>query len=916
MFNKKSLLFAAILMPVMVYAGGQADFQSGLDFTGDPTGGQPAAAGKPAGNNAANLSNLVNLFMATKDLGVATGTDKNPNLNSASQSANDLNILKTYMGDNNIAGGPSAITSLNQAGGRGDQKLKFCFDYVNPAKTPTPDPVKLAECTGVNNLSKQFCADYLNPALVPAPDKKIIAECQMKEAAKLAFKNTGFGKNDAIFGPNSQIGQAKKLITDTPQASLVAVVTGAVVSGANGQMCTTVNKVTPPQMTQAICARAAVPDSQACGMVMTPKVILEKYCNAHGGPNNITSGLSSSGSGGWGFAHIEPFYVAGYNGPMKIEYGCGTPSLIDGSVTTIIAKLYTPAGVYPNNNGPLPPLTLEFTPGVSKPWVTGSMGYNIWQCGWSGNCIDNYNAAMFYDGAADTLNVRYLGMSTEYGPETGGDNLVSCKPGTNFLAPSAPYTIPVPQAWSSGNPRVVISWKYPTYYAVKSRCETPGISSMISVPGTVVKAVGTYVPSNNMRNANASAPKVLCPTGYLNYVVSQTNPTCYKIIPGVCPTTAGNSYFSLTPPNPTNLPAGSTANTAPTPSATYCTLQSAINDLHLYTPATHYLGGAGIRNRLIENVVDTCAPLQAQAANGPTGPSGSYTPVTKMTDTCPTTAAQTWNLTPATASFPAECRYQPAVVNANKTTVYSCPNGGVYSTISGLCERQDPGYPAVSSGLYTCPVGDIITGAACPNGGTLQGQSCLYQPYDAAISSSTCATGFQLIVPSGATTGLCYNDPILAQTIFAVDNVNVFDPTNTYACNGADILNGTMCEAAAQTVTCDHQPPSVGSIAQNHYNCPATLAPMKTGIYPITYVLANDLVQAQTCVAQPVTKPASIQRRVCNAPYVYNGATDKCEYQIGDYAATVLNNCSANPGYTYDPATARCFLTPATYPAF
>ena len=45
---KKILLLAALLLPFSIYAGDQSDYQAGIAFTKDPTGGQAANGNQPA----------------------------------------------------------------------------------------------------------------------------------------------------------------------------------------------------------------------------------------------------------------------------------------------------------------------------------------------------------------------------------------------------------------------------------------------------------------------------------------------------------------------------------------------------------------------------------------------------------------------------------------------------------------------------------------------------------------------------------------------------------------------------------------------------------------------------------------------------------------------------------------------------
>ena len=185
---------------------------------------------------------------------------------------------------------------------------------------------------------------------------------------------------------------------------------------------------------------------------------------------------------------------------------------------------------------------------------------------------------------------------------------------------------------------------------------------------------------------------------------------------------------------------------------------------------------------------------------------------------------------------PTVCQFQPAAVAAIATMTYSCPNGGTLDPATKQCERQAPSYAAIASPLYTCPVGDTLQGATCPNGGVMNGQSCLYPAYKAAVASQSCLSGLTLVG------NLCYTDPLLAQTITAANGTTVLNSIKVYSCNGTDVLNGSMCTPAPHTVMCDYQPPSVSSNPLNHYSCPTT---NKTGSHLINYTC---LLYTSRCV--------------------------------------------------------------------
>jgi hypothetical protein len=335
----------------------------------------------------------------------------------------------------------------------------------------------------------------------------------------------------------------------------------------------------------------------------------------------------------------------------------------------------------------------------------------------------------------------------------------------------------------------------------------------------------------------------------------------------------------------------------------YCTLQSAISDLWKAAPLPPYDGGAGIRARLEDKVTDTCAQYQDQSQKGPVAPGGSYPPTTKQVDTCKTDYIL---VTAFSASDPAYCRYQPADVNSIATMTYTCPNGGVVNMSTLKCEVQDPPYAALPAKLYSCETPNTLKDVACPNGGTKSGQTCLYKPTPATIASAICNSGY---TPVG---GLCYNDISLAGTVTAPNGSSVLDSIKTYSCsNGSPV--GAFCAPADQVVACEYQAASVSSYGVDHYSCPTT---NKTGDHFINYAIADNTIKAQACVAFPITKTASLKDRWCDAPYAYNAATDKCEYQMADYNANLLTNCSGNPGYMYNAATGQCYLVPMSYPSF
>jgi hypothetical protein len=880
----KIFLVAILLLPVFANAGGASDYQAGLDFTQDPTGGTTG------GHNAANLQNMIQLFLHNKDLNQSTDANANNKLNTGSTSAQDVNILRQYLQQSNDPNS-TASTSLNEAGGRGDQKKQYCLDYTDSTKTPHPDPVKYAECQGVNELNKHPVRDWV--------------------------ASSGFSKNDAIFSAGSGVGLAKKGIADSPQNQLMALVGVGGGGGASGQQCVTVNKVSPPKTTTGQCTRAAIPDSIPCGVTITPKVFLEKYCNAGGGPFTVESFISGSDGStavvqavlfsstpadtGPSLIKTEPFFSA-HSNYLKIEYTCGTPSLIDGSVTTIIAKLSVPSGTYPRDGGPV---IMEFTPGTSHSRVQGSLGSYWWEScvvggyGCNGNVV-SWVYGLFYDGLSDTVNAFYFGAVRDNATSgTGANPLISCAPGTNFFPAGATYTTTVctqmnyfGECESTGTQ---------TNYAISSRCETPGKASLIEVVPVVTTAspISTFSCSDN-----GCSTGYVCPTGYAYYAPTSVlgvaeeisyYSTCHKISAS-CPLVADDNYVMGGPIVTFDWHTGKLV-----VSNAYCTLQSAIDNLYLYVPVPHYTGNAGVRERLVDSAIDTCASLQAQASPGPAAAGGSYPPVTVTKDTCPTN----WSLIPGSATFPSICQFQPASVPALATATYVCPNGGAYNTTTAQCEYQQSSYPAIGSKLYSCAAGDTLQGA-CPNGGTASGQACLYKPYSANIANRSCLTGFTLVG------NLCYNNPLLAQSILVANGTSVLNSINTFACNGADILNGTMCESAAQIVMCDHQSPSVSSNAISHYSCPIG---NMAGSYNLNYAIADNTVQLQACVAFPITKTASPQSRYCDAPYGYNAATDKCEYQMPDYAGSQVNDCSGSPGFTYDAASHACYQVPAPYPA-
>ena len=123
---KKISLLLVLLFPIIACAAdGAAAYQQGIDHTNNANGGK----------NASNIQNLIQLFILNKNLGATTGADSNADMNNSSQGAADVDVLKTYLQQTNSVTA-TADQSLNQPGGRGDQKKEFCIDYVNPAITP------------------------------------------------------------------------------------------------------------------------------------------------------------------------------------------------------------------------------------------------------------------------------------------------------------------------------------------------------------------------------------------------------------------------------------------------------------------------------------------------------------------------------------------------------------------------------------------------------------------------------------------------------------------------------------------------------------------------------------------------------------------------------------------------------------
>lgn len=864
--KKNLFLLAALLCPIVAIAGSQADYQDGINFTQDPTGGQNG------GKNASNLQNLIQLYLTNKNLDQTTGAQANSNLNSSSQSAQDINILRSYFNSSNSQNA-SASTSLNQSGGRGDQKKQFCRDYIDPVKTPNPDPTKYAECQAVVELDRQRIKEY--------------------RAA------TGFSRSDSIFSAGSQLGQAKKMITDTPQDQLLTVLGVGTSGGGSGQQCVTVNKTSPPQTTQGQCARAAIPDSTPCEQVITPKVFLEKFCNASGGATGSSyiraTPVQVCDVDGWcQTVGTSDAFWSETSSRYQVSYRCG-PKDLNGDVTTIYARVEATFGPKQVGGCGCPGGTryydILFAPGVStNPASFVSTCRDEWHGNWGGCSTFMDHATTWYNGVLDTVFVSDIedGVS-------GVGYLNSCKPGTNFVATSGTWTTKT--CVKKGFKTTCTST---TDHAVPAHCETPSLTSVMSITPTITTASGTWkwiCDKNDNCDWAAS-----CPAGYLpgNITVMPpypTPPTCYMATYTACPIIAQDSWVVKIPPT-----TGYTATGAPNFPNKYCTRQSAINDLWKAAPLPHYDGGAGIRARLKEEVTDTCAQYQNQSPNGPVAAGGSYPPITKTVDTCPTGYEL---ITAFSAADPAYCRYQPPDENSVATVSYTCPNGGTVNTATLQCEIQDPSYSAIASKLYTCPAGDTLKSSTCPNGGTKSGQSCLYKPTAATITSETCDVGYTLL------NHLCYNDISLAATVTAPNGSSVLDSMKTYSCSSG-VLNGAFCEPVAQVVECEHQPPSVPSYGIDHYNCPTT---NMTGSYLISYAIADNTVQNQSCIAFPITKPATLQRRHCNAPYTYNSTTDKCEYQMADYNSTLWKDC-ADTTYTYNATSGVCEKTATPYNAF
>jgi len=84
----------------------------------------------------------------------------------------------------------------------------------------------------------------------------------------------------------------------------------------------------------------------------------------------------------------------------------------------------------------------------------------------------------------------------------------------------------------------------------------------------------------------------------------------------------------------------------------------------------------------------------------------------------------------------------------------------------------------------------------------------------------------------------------------------------------------------------------------------------------ISYAIADNTVQSNSCVAFPVKKPATVSGMTCSPPYLYSATSNKCEYRMADYNSTITKDCSGNPGYTYDAVNNVCFKSQPSYAAF
>jgi len=863
---KKISLLLVLLFPIIACAAdGAAAYQQGIDHTNNANGGK----------NASNIQNLIQLFILNKNLGATTGADSNADMNNSSQGAADVDVLKTYLQQTNSVTA-TADQSLNQPGGRGDQKKEFCIDYVNPAITPSPDKTKYAECQAVNELNKQGIRDYK--------------------------ASSGFSKNDAIFGANSMVGLAKKSITDAPQSDVLTLAGVGGPPGASGQQCVTVNKITPPQLTTAQCARAAIPDSTPCSVNLTPKVILEKYCDASGGAKAPSLMRKD---------YVHPYGDPVTNGVVysyssnryRVDYRCG-PKDMNGDVTTIYANISVlfsstlgywggckcGASVWPKA------YDLLITPGVTtdKVSVTTTCA-GRWRGFLRGCSVYMDYATFWYDGPEDVVKISDTAASMN-----GYGFLNSCPAGYNFV--DAKFSYPTRVCTSTGlrrNKRTTLrrnkrtTCTSGTESLIPPHCSLPATTDYVKITPVITTKTGTIAWDSNHNDY------LKCPASHpypMQYTGFSSPKTCYSAT-YTCPSTGG-PWIQKTKPTVgwTNL--------VPNFGDSYCTKTSAISKIRNYISAPHYDGGAGVRTRLVEEKDDTCASLQEQSATGPIAPGGSYAPTTQMVDTCPTG----YTLVTGHGTVAAYCRLQPPSVAAIATTTLTCPQGGVVNTSTSMCDLQDPVYNALSTRKYSCPTGDVVSLNTCPNGGVLgdSGNSCSYPPYSAIIATSTCDAGLAQVGD------FCYTDLSLSGLTIP-NGSTIFDSNKTYSCNAGDVLNGMFCERQSQTVTCEHQPPSVPSYGINHYSCPVG---NRVGNFLISYAIADNTVQSNSCVAFPVKKPATVSGMTCSPPYLYSATSNKCEYRMADYNSTITKDCSGNPGYTYDAVNNVCFKSQPSYAAF
>jgi hypothetical protein len=652
-----TFLLCFILIEPFAFAAktGQEVYSDGAAFTKDPTGGQTGQNGGAVGQNLSNANNLLQLIIKMQAAGgvenllEVNGTNKST-VDASGGEAQDVKTLRSLMGPSNTPSRPPS-DSLHEQGGKGDQKKAFCKDYIDPVITPNPEPLKYSECQAVVELDKR-----------PVRDWRV---------------SHGFTA-DQVDWPGNGVIKAKNKLNGLPQADILPSIGVGIPGATGGASCVTTNKTGPAQLTNGVCTKALVPETARCTVSVDPTVVVQTYCNANGGPYPITAKIRANIPNiripGSTHDAMESFGAGNFATDVAVTYSCGP--MINGEAITIKVTLSTGSGSFDT----------IISPGVSKPWAQGKVRNwivdNSCSCVFCAPCTHTPNWELWsvmYDGPSDTIYVNYDGQTSGSLPTPNfNGQFSSCAPGTTFVPASAPYTVYTSYIDANG----YIAYMTDQFFAVPSYCTKPS------------EIVLMYPYTSAIKQAAAGA----CVAPYIDYqdyyLYPSGQPLCYIPAAGNCP--AG--FFQSFPP-PVISGAGGTIATF----KTYCTLQSAIDNLYPFTPAVHYLGSAGLHEVLVENVSDTCAPLQSQSL--------------------PSTAPKTISRAPLS---------------------FGCSTPSTLNTNTGMCDYTS--IPAINIGSNkTCPSSYVLNGRwcdpltirtypatwaltiyDCPQGGTL-GQSSLGQ---------------------------------------------------------------------------------------------------------------------------------------------------------------------------------------------